>query len=249
MDDIFRIIELLDDSKRQLVINNINDKHIQDIENDLLLRINVLNLKETFLKTNTVEFENKLLLLERKLNTDSIMIIDLELKSIQKLYMNLLHKKYELQKRVSRYEYFIEKLSNKHVNIFTVLLRDLKISFDKILLFKDRMDAGDGVNGVINKLILMKNKQRMELQDDTSSSDSDNILKNEQILSNYDEIWDVYNKTREIFEKIFGINCSIDDIDLSWEDLISNNMTTEEAYSSKNIKTLEDLKMYINSRN
>ena len=245
IEDIFEVLNILSESKIQIIVNNITQKQIEDIQNDLMLNLNILGIKEKFLKNNTDIFDKELESLERRIEINEVLLVESEIRKIQKNYLNLLNKKYELKKNIQKYENFVDKIGAKYKTIFNILLKSVIEIFSKICDFQKRIDKGDSVNGVLNKLITLKNKEKIN----NPSIESDSILTDERIVSNYDEIWNIYNNAREIFEKIFGKNKKIDDINLSWEDLINNNLTTEQSYEAKNIKTLEDLKMYITSRN
>ena len=170
-------------------------------------------------------------------------IIDIKIERLQKSYMEILNKKYELKKGCDKYIYFSHKKKNTNKDNIENLYKYLKSIFEKIRDFQKRIDAGDGTNGVINRLVKIRNRIVHENEGDSSVPPT--LLQDQLILSDHESVWEIYNGTREAFEKIFGRDADTDDF--SWEDLINANLLTEDDYTSRGIDDIEKLKRYLES--
>ena len=166
IDDIFKILEIILDDKKDIIINNISPSQMKDIEKDLDLNFPILSIRERFLKNACLMFERRLQNVEnmiREFETLTIELIDDKIEKIQKDYMDILNKKYELKKSCDKYNNFSTKLNTSNLENIQNLCTYLKTLFAKIQDFQKRIDAGDGTNGVINKLVKMTNKYNHEM--------------------------------------------------------------------------------------
>ena len=64
-------------------------------------------------------------------------------------------------------------------------------------------------------------------------------------------MWIYYNNVREALREGLGedLEDELDEIDISWEDLIECKLFSKEDYEKLDIESITDLKQYIISRN
>ena len=113
-----------------------------------------------------------------------------------------------------------------------------KISNDSYILFNNinklHLKINNSIDGILSRWNSLKNTNNYKNTPKSVIDDATSF--------NTDKVWDIYNKVKETFIKIFKDEKNLEKINISWEDLIQNKLFTEENYKENNIITLENLK-------
>ena len=240
------MLNYLSEGKKNLVIYNISDRQISSVEEDLMLNLPLLRLKDRILKRMCVDFHEKISEIENRLQFGRIKEleeIEEHISSVQKEYLEISHRKYDLKRDGNKYIHFVDRIRSNYKTSIRNLVISLEESFEQIYSFQKRIDSGDSINGVINKLINIRNTRGLT-KSGSSSNISDSLLKDESILADHEGIWEIYNNTRETFRKMFPTD-DIDDTGLCWEDLINHKFIYEKDYNDNDIETIEELVNFI----
>ena len=234
-DDIVDNIWCISDEKINIAISNIKIHQIIAISSILERKINVLiQINENIIK-DFKNLEEKINLIYLELNKGNYNIsadifqiqkINRKLLLEKKLYKNFLmiHKRLHSFVKCSIYHYKYNDLNNS-----TELL------FLKINNIQNKIDTGDGINGLINIWYRLRSK---------NSSPKNNFLDNETCC-NYDKIWNIYNNVKETFIEIFESSDKIEETDATWEDIIRLKLFKKEDYEENGIDTIDKLKNFL----
>ena len=101
------------------------------------------------------------------------------------------------------------------------------------------------MNGLVNKRI-KKSDTRENMNFSVISENIDNSE-----CFDTTQMWIYYNNVREALREVLGedLEDELDEIDISWEDMIECKLFSKEDYERLDIESIADLKQYIISRN
>jgi hypothetical protein len=240
-DDIISIIPTLDHDKISAMTNNIKYYQKFSIITDLEKNIKRLHAEIDEINKSIIFFSNIINDLEKKSTISSSEIV-----KIQKINMNISKNYIQIKEiyRIHEHLYYLNVSEHyfKIWNAIKIKLPSLSIQVHKI---KKKIDSGDGMNGLVNKRI----KKSDTRENMNFSIISENIDNSECFDTT--QMWIYYNNVREALREGLGedLEDELDEIDISWEDLIECKLFSKEDYEKLDIESIADLKQYIISRN